>query len=88
MEGQLTSAEKSRRAAEASALAERMEETYLRSCVGKKLDVLFETEREGVSVGHAGNYTQVCVSEELLHGVVKSVQIVDVLDKMLVGLII
>ena len=88
MEGQLTSAEKSRRAAEASALAERMEETYLHSCVGKKLDVLFETEREGVSVGHAGNYTQVCVSEELLHGVVKSVQIVDVLDKMLVGLII
>ena len=88
MPNQHTAAEKAKRAAEATALADRLEEEYLRSCVGKTLSVLFETEHEGVSTGHAGNYAAVCVKGGQLHGVVKSVQITGFSGKMLVGNIV
>ncbi len=88
MPNQLTAAVKSRRAAEAAELAARMEDDYLRSCIGKTLSVLFETEREGLYTGHAGNYTNVCADGGKLHGVVKSVQITGISGKMLVGNIV
>ena len=34
---------------------------YLRSCVGRTLEVLFETESGGLSTGHASNYVEVSV---------------------------
>jgi len=88
MSGQLTNAVKTKRAAEAQKAALEMEAAYLNSCVGKELTVLFETEKEGVSIGHAANYTKVCVPNGQLHRIVKNVEIIGILDKMLVGKIV
>ena len=85
MAGQLTHAQKAVRAARAQRLADEMERDYLLSCVGKTLSVLFETEEHGLSVGHAANYTQVCVSGGQLRGLVTNVEITGISDKMLVG---
>lgn len=85
MPSQLTAAVKSRRAAEAHALAERMRGEYLASCVGRTLEVLFETEENGVSTGHASNYVEVSVPGTGLRGLVKNVQISSVSGSMLVG---
>lgn len=86
MPGQLTAALKSARAAEAQRVAEKMQQDFLLSCVGKTLPVLFETEHKGMSVGHAPNYVQVCIPEGQLHGLVRYVQITGVSGEMLVGL--
>ena len=85
MPDQLTAAVKSRRAAEAHALAERMRGEYLASCVGRTLEVLFETEENGVSTGHASNYAEVSVPGTGLRGIVKNVEISSVSGTMLVG---
>lgn len=85
MEDQLSNAVKSRRASEAQKTALEMENEYLNACIGKKLSVLFETEKDGVSIGHAANYTQVCVNNGHLRKIVENVEITGVLDKMLVG---
>ena len=85
MSGQLTNSVKATRAAQAQRTANEMEDEYLASCIGKTLSVLFETEREGVSIGHADNYTQVCVHNGHLRKLVENVEITSVLDKMLVG---
>ena len=82
---QLTARVKSARAAEAHALAERMKAEYLQSCVGMRLETLFETEQNGMSTGHASNYAEVCVPGTGLRGVVRNVQIEAVLGEMLVG---
>ncbi|MEA4893910.1 MAG: tRNA (N(6)-L-threonylcarbamoyladenosine(37)-C(2))-methylthiotransferase MtaB [Oscillospiraceae bacterium] len=88
MDGQLTNSVKARRASEVQQAAHEMENEYLESLVGATLSVLFETEKDGVSTGHAENYTQVCVHNGHLHGIVKNVEITGVLDKMLVGKIV
>ncbi len=82
---QLPNNVKTQRAADTQKLADEMERAYLNSCVGKNLSVLFETEKEGMSIGHAANYTQVCVNNGHLRKIVENVQIVGVIDKMLVG---
>lgn len=86
--GQLTSAVKTQRAACAQALADRMGKEFLRSMVGRTLPVLFETEHLGKSFGHAPNYALISVQEKDLRGLVKSVKITDIDDKMLVGIIV
>lgn len=88
MEGQLTRAEKSARAHEAQQIADTMQTAYLNSCVGRLLPVLFETEENGVSFGHADNYCEVCLMQTQLHGLVKSVEITGVAGQMLVGKLI
>lgn len=85
MEGQLTRAVKARRAAEAQAAAERMQITFLNGLVGKVLPVLFETEKDGVSTGHADNYALVSATGKHPRGVVKNVKISVVSGEMLVG---
>jgi len=85
MEGQLTRAVKARRAAEAQAVADAMEDAFLESCIGDVLPVLFETESEDTCIGHADNYCQVSVPGGGLRGVVKNVKIEGVKDKILVG---
>ncbi len=82
---QLTARLKSERAAQAHAVAERMKSEYLQSCVGRRLEVLFETEQDGVSTGHASNYVEVSVPGTGLRGLVKNVQISGVSGEMLVG---
>ncbi|MBQ3404630.1 MAG: tRNA (N(6)-L-threonylcarbamoyladenosine(37)-C(2))-methylthiotransferase MtaB [Oscillospiraceae bacterium] len=75
MENQVENRIKAERAHRASALADAMERRYLESCVGKSLNVLFETEGEEGSVGHAENYVPVIVSERALRGRVREVAI-------------
>ncbi|MFB0921431.1 MAG: tRNA (N(6)-L-threonylcarbamoyladenosine(37)-C(2))-methylthiotransferase MtaB [Oscillospiraceae bacterium] len=88
MEGQLTNAVKTKRAGDAQKAALEMENAYLLSCIGRKFEVLFETEKDGESIGHATNYTQVCVYEKHLRGIVKNVEIAEIRDKKLVGMIV
>lgn len=88
MEGQLSHAEKAVRAAEAQKVAAELEKNYLSSCLGRTFSVLFETEENGMSMGHAANYVQVCANGRQLRGLVKSVEITGILDKMLGGIIV
>jgi threonylcarbamoyladenosine tRNA methylthiotransferase MtaB len=88
MEGQLTHAVKARRAAEAQKVAERMKVSYLESLAGQTLPVLFETEADRMSMGHADNYTFVSAPGEHLRGVVKNVKITGISGEMLVGVIV
>ena len=67
---------KEERAARASAVARAMRAAYLERCVGKAFPVLFETDREDESVGHAPNYAEVSVAETGLHNRIHSVRIV------------
>ena len=85
MDGQLTKAEKSRRAALANEVAEKTKNEYLESCVGKTLRVLFETEKDGYSMGHGENYCSVTVKGENLHNNVADVQITGIKDGLLWG---
>lgn len=85
MAGQLPNLVKARRAAEAQSAAAEMEETYLKSCQGRVLSVLFEQETDEMSTGHAANYTQVCVPNGHLRKLVENVKITGIIDKMLVG---
>lgn len=88
MEGQLTAAQKSQRAAEAQDLARKMRQDYLSSCVGRVLEVLFERREGGSYVGHASNYTLVSARGENLRGLVRNVEIREVSGEMLVGVIV
>jgi len=88
MEGQLTNAVKAHRAKQAQAVASEMENAFLFTCVGRKLSVLFECEKEAMSIGHAANYAQVCVPNGHRRGIVENVEIISVLDKMLGGKIV
>ena len=85
MPGQLTSAVKSRRAAEAASVADRMRARYLQEQIGAELEVLFESGEGEGSAGHSGNYLLVRVPEEGLHGQVKTVKITGVSGDELVG---
>lgn len=88
MPNQLTHAEKSSRATTAKAVADKTEQGFLDSCIGKTLSVLFETEKDGKCLGHATNYAEVLVDAKNLHGVVENVQIIGKSDKNLVGKIV
>ena len=85
MDGQLPNAVKAKRASEAQKIASEMEDAFLNSCIGKELSVLFETEQNEMSIGHAANYTQVCVHNGHLRKLVENVKITGIIDKMLVG---
>lgn len=59
MSGQITNAEKKRRAAEIIALASEMEREYLESFIGREVSVLLEEPRDGLYEGHARRYMRV-----------------------------
>lgn len=85
MEGQLSNRVKAERAAQAKRLADEMEREYLQGRIGETTQVLFESESEGMSVGHAPNYAHVCVRQGQLRGLVRNVKITGLEGKMLVG---
>ena len=82
---QVDKAVKEERAHRAAEVARRMHEAYLDGCIGKTYPVLFEQERDGLSVGHAPNYMEVCVPEKALHNQIKSVCITQRNGASLVG---
>jgi tRNA A37 methylthiotransferase MiaB len=79
---------KAERAERAAAVGRESREAFLRGCVSRTLEVLFETERDGVCRGHAENYAEVAVEETGLRGLVKNVQITAVKREMLVGVVV
>lgn len=85
MSGQIEKREKAARAAKAAEIAGRMQRAYLTSCVGKTLEVIFETETDGESRGHAENYAEIAVPDAVPHGVVRKVKITGVRGEILVG---
>ena len=83
---QLPPAVKEERAARASAVAQEMHRTYLESCVGKVLPVLFEqTDEKGRYCGHAPNYMDVAVEAIDLHNQIREVEIIGIDGDLLVG---
>lgn len=85
MPDQVPKAEKSRRAHEAQAVADRLRTTYLEHQVGRVLPTLFETEEDGTWLGHSDNYCTVTVRGENLRGLVRNVKISGVSHENLVG---
>ena len=82
---QCSAAVKSRRAAEASAVAAAMHARYLEENVGRERQVLFESGEGEGSLGHSENYLLVRVPQPGLHGQVKTVKITGVSQGELVG---
>ena len=85
MPGQCSAVVKSRRAAEASAVAAATRARYLDEQIGRSLTVLFESGEGEGSLGHSENYLLVRVPAPGLHGQVKTVKITGVSQGELVG---
>lgn len=88
MPGRVNKALRESRAREIQNIADTMKREFLEQCVGKTLSVLFETEDNGISFGHAENYCLVQTEATGFHGIVKNVKIIDVLKGNLVGFIV
>ena len=86
MEGRVQRRVRDERAHRAQRVAEEMQRAYLESCVGKTLSVLFETEENGRSFGHSGNYCVVEIPGTELRGLVENVKITGVSGENLVGI--
>ena len=76
---------KETRAAAAAAVAAQMHRAYLDDCVGERMEVLFEQEKNGRFSGHAPNYMEVLVQGRDLHNVVRTVRITGVEEDCLTG---
>ena len=88
MPDQVEKNEKAERSRRAQTVADEMKRTYLLSCVGQELAVLFETEKDGVCLGHAENYTEVSVTAAGLRGQVRAVKITGADGERLAGVMI
>ena len=85
MKEQVTPAVKEERAHRAAEIAKAMEQTYLKSLIGRTLSVLFEQDEDGHSKGHAPNYVEVRVSQSGLHNVVRNVTVTGVENNYLIA---
>ena len=75
MPGQLTTAQKEQRAAEAAAVAAELEEEFQTAMIGTEQAVLFEQTEDGLFTGHAPNFVKVYAAGEGLHNTVRTVKI-------------
>ncbi len=83
---QVSEAEKSRRAASLTELRNRLYNEYASTLVGRQLDVIFETCKQGSYHGHASEYVEVIVnSEEDVRGQLRKVQIEECQGQRLYG---
>ena len=78
MPGQHNNATKEARSRAAIAVAEEMSIAYRQNLLGKKLEVLFEEETDGLFTGHAPNYVKVYHNGENLHNKIKTVTVTEV----------
>ncbi len=85
MPGQVENAVKARRAREAQEIAEQMHRDFLRSCIGSRLSVLFETQEEGLWTGHSDSYVLVSAPGEDLRGQLRQVLVSEVRGEQLFG---
>lgn len=88
MAGRVPNRVRAERAHQAQLIADAMKADYLAACVGKTLSVLFETEENGVSCGHSGNYCLVEIRGTGMRGLVENVKIKEVSGENLVGLLV
>ena len=56
-------------------LSKELELKYMKKFIGKKLDVLIEKNKNGISIGHTSNYLQVKINENIDSGSIVSVLI-------------
>jgi len=87
MPGQIEKTEKARRAKLAGQTAKELQAAWLAAQVGRTCPVLFESERDGWSLGHTPNYCPVSVLGTGLQNQVKPVVIHGVLGEKLEGII-
>ncbi|MBR7081401.1 MAG: tRNA (N(6)-L-threonylcarbamoyladenosine(37)-C(2))-methylthiotransferase MtaB [Oscillospiraceae bacterium] len=85
LEDQIDRREKQSRARRASEIAGKMKDGFLQGCVGTVQSVLFEQEKDGLFIGHAGNYCEVMIKGENLKNCMVNVQITGVKDGVLLG---
>ena len=85
MPGQLENAVKARRAHEAQQIARQMHLDFLRSCIGSRLSVLFETQQDGLWTGHSDSYALVSAQGEALRGQIRQVLVSGVRGEQLFG---
>ena len=85
MPDQIPNAVKEDRAHRAGAVAREMHQAWLESWVDKTLPVLFEEEKGGLWRGHTPNYTEVFVTGDGLHNVIRDVMITEVYQDSLKG---
>ena len=75
---QLTKSVKEDRASRLSAVTESIREEFLKNQIGKTVEVLFETEKDGYCEGYTKNYTPVRVnSTETYKGKIITVEIIE-----------
>lgn len=86
MKGHLSNAEKKERANALIAQSKQMYETYKKTFIGKTVNVIFETEKDGYLFGHSSEYLPVMakVSSSYLHGS-KDILITDFDGECLIG---
>ena len=85
MAGQCSNAVKEERAHRAGEVARGLRQAWLERWVGQTLPVLFEEEKDGLWRGHAPNYTEVFVSGQGLHNVIRDVKITGLHGEGLLG---
>ena len=85
MPRQLENAVKARRAHEAQQIARQMHLDFLRSCIGSRLSVLFETQQDGLWTGHSDSYVLVSAQGEALRGQIRQVLVSGVRGEQLFG---
>lgn len=85
MPDQVPRAEKQRRAALAAAAGREMAAAFAAAQAGRTLDVLFETEKDGVWTGHSGNYLETAVKGSGLRGRVLPVLVTGSSGALLAG---
>lgn len=88
MPEQNTKAVKMRRVREARALADEMKAEFLNAQPGRDLEVVFETEEGGFSLGHSSNYCLVEVKASKLRHSCRNVHILSVSGDKLCGFLL
>ncbi len=83
---QLTKHIKEERAAKLTTITEKIREEYLNKQIGKTVEVLFETEKEGYCEGYTANYTPVKVyCSNNFKGKYMSVELIDTEHDVCIG---
>ena len=68
---------KKQRARQLVALSNTLEKEYATKFIGQKVEVLFETYKDGYSVGHTSNYLKVKVAQEIPPNTIQVVTLTD-----------
>lgn len=83
---QLEKAVKESRASRLTVIADDIRKEYLKNQIGKKTEVLFETDKDGYSEGYTKNYTPVCVYTDCkLKGEIIEITITDATNDYCIG---